>query len=80
MEIADLVVINKYDSEYRKACERLKRTIESSISLTMPKHMHEDIDWIAPVELASAKDNFNIESIWKQAMEFKKCMGPERIA
>jgi len=25
MEIADLIIINKYDSEYKRICERLKR-------------------------------------------------------
>ena len=25
MEIADLICINKYDSDYKKVCERLKR-------------------------------------------------------
>jgi putative protein kinase ArgK-like GTPase of G3E family len=25
MEIADLVCINKYDSDYKRVCERLKR-------------------------------------------------------
>ena len=38
MEIADLVVINKYDSDYKRVCERLKRVIEGSLSLSIPKH------------------------------------------
>ena len=30
----------------------------------------KQVDWFCPVELISAKDNFNIESIWKQAEAF----------
>lgn len=53
MEIADLVVISKYDTDYKRMCERLKRVIESSLSLTVPKH--SDFEWYTPVELVSAK-------------------------
>ena len=38
MEIADLVVVSKYDAEYKKSCERIKRLIENSLTLSMPKH------------------------------------------
>lgn len=37
MEIADLIVINKYDSDYKRVCERLKRVLEGSLMLTVPK-------------------------------------------
>lgn len=43
MEIADLVCINKYDTEYKKVCQRLKRQIESALSLTMSKHMYSKV-------------------------------------
>ena len=49
MEIADLVVINKYDTDYKKVCERLKRSIESALTLTMGKHQFEDGEWYPPV-------------------------------
>lgn len=67
MEIADMVVINKYDTEYKRVCERLKRVIESSISLTIPKYNDDDFYWIPPVELVSAKLPLNVESIWNHA-------------
>lgn len=63
MEIADMVVINKYDSEYKKACERLRRSIKSSITLYRNKHIN-DFNWLPPVELVSAAENINVESIW----------------
>lgn len=40
MEIADVVCVNKYDEEYKKVCQRLKRQIESAMTLTMSKHMY----------------------------------------
>lgn len=79
MEIADLVVINKYDTEYKKVCERLKRQIESSITLTLPKHNSEEFTWYPQVELVSAKQPFNVESIWNQAVRFRDEIGKERL-
>ena len=65
MEIADMVCINKYDSDYKRVCERLKRVIESSLTLSVPKHTN--FEWYAPVELVSARQPFNVESIWNNA-------------
>jgi len=79
MEIADLVVINKYDSEYKRVCERLKRQIESSLTLSIPKHNYDDFYWFAPVELVSAKMPLNIESIWNQAIKFKHAFGQDKL-
>ncbi len=79
MEIADLVVINKYDTEYKKVCERLKRQIEGSLTLAVPKHNFDDFYWFAPVELVSAKAGINVESIWNQSQKFKEEFGLERM-
>ena len=85
MEIADIICINKYD-EFQKACERLKRQIESAISLTMSKHMFSDvfrpeskIEWFTPVELISAKSNLNVDSIWKHALRLREMLGEENV-
>ena len=40
MEIADLIVVNKYDDDYKKVCQRLKRQIEGALTLSMSKHMY----------------------------------------
>ena len=50
------------------------------MSLTMPKHTSEEFTWYPPIELVSAHENFNVDSIWKQAVAFKESMGRERIA
>ncbi len=77
MEIADLVCINKYDTDYKRVCERLKRQIESSLTLSIPKH--SDFEWYAPVELVSARQPFNVESIWNHAKKFRENMGEENL-
>ena len=38
MEIADLIVVNKYDGDFKPACNALKRKLTSALSLTMSKH------------------------------------------
>lgn len=65
MEIADLVVINKYDGDYKRVCERLSRQIQGALTLTMPKHSYEDYQWLTQVELVSALENHNVDAIWK---------------
>lgn len=39
----------------------------------------KQIDWFCPVELISAKDNKNIESIWKHAEAFKNVIGEDHL-
>ena len=75
MEVADLVVINKYDGDFKKVCKGLKGDISRAMHLTAPKHE----DWIAPVELVSAATDYNVNSIWDQAWEFKKQVGDEYL-
>ena len=75
MEIADIVCINKYDGDYKKICERLKRMVENSLTLSMPKH--SNFEWFPSVELVSAKSNLNIDVIWDQALQFREAMGRE---
>lgn len=70
MEIADMVVVNKYDGDYKKVCERLKRQIESAMTLSMPKQ--QDFEWYPPVELCSARGPVNVESIWNTAKLFRE--------
>lgn len=67
MEIADLVVVNKYDSEYVRSCRIVKHQILSGLHFSRQK-----VDgWNVPVELVSAHKEINVESIWKNAMKFK---------
>jgi putative protein kinase ArgK-like GTPase of G3E family len=81
MEIADLVVINKYDNEFKLVCQSLKRKLEGALSLTMPKHLlgltsisgekiFPNSNWHCPVELVSAEEDLNVMTIWKHALTF----------
>lgn len=68
MEIADLVVVNKFDSEYEKSCRIVKHQVLGGLHLSRPK-----IDgWRVPVELVSAHKNLNIDSIWDHSLKFKE--------
>ena len=90
MEIADLIVINKFDGEYKKVCRGLQRKMQGALSLTMSKHHSSsnsnyktDVDpagfWHCPVELVSAEAEYNVTSIWRNASIFKDTMGPEYL-
>ena len=75
MEIADLIVINKFDGEYKKVCRGLQRKMIGALSLTMSKHhsvnnqnnyktnIEPEGFWHCPVELVSAETDYNIASI-----------------
>ena len=93
MEIADLIVINKFDGDYKRVCRRLQRNLESALSLTMSKHhsagnerngiYKPTVDpsgfWHCPVELVSAEVDHNVEAIWSHALQFKETMGDEYL-
>jgi len=80
MEIADLMVINKFDGKYKPVCRGLQRKMVGALSLTMSKHHSSNNHsqnyrtsvspegfWHCPVELISAEEDYNIDSIWKHA-------------
>ena len=93
MEIADLVVINKFDGDYKSVCRGLQRKLTGALSLTMSKHhsagtklnnqYRPDVEpegfWHCPVELVSAENDYNVDVIWKHAQKFKECMGEDYL-
>lgn len=93
MEIADLIVINKFDSSYKRVCRGLQRKLSSALSLTMSKHhslgtaqsnmYRPAVDplgfWHCPVELVSAETDYNVDAIWYHAQKFKETMGNEYL-
>lgn len=92
MEIADLVVVNKFDGEYKAVCRGLQKKLIGALSLTMSKHHASNNHrqnyrtttkpmgfWHCPVELVSAENEYNIEAIWQHALKFKTVMGPEYL-
>jgi putative protein kinase ArgK-like GTPase of G3E family len=89
MEIADLIVINKFDGEYKPVCRGLQKKMMGALSLTMSKHhalsnnyrtsVQPKGFWHCPVELVSAENDYNITCIWQHALKFKQVMGPEYL-
>ena len=79
MEIADMICINKFDGDYKPVCKQLQRQLQSAMTLTRTKHTIGDYNWFCPVELVSASENLNIESIWKTAIEFRQQLGEDYL-
>ena len=50
MEIADLIVVNKFDGSFKPVCRSLKRKLESALTLTMSKH-HSQLISDSPYKL-----------------------------
>ena len=67
MEIADLVLVTKYDSEFQKACRGMKMQIEQSLHLSRPKLE----SWTVPVHMVSSFENINIDKVWEAANKFR---------
>lgn len=72
MEIADLILVSKYDTNFVHECNKLKRKVEDALTLTSSKHLYLGESemspasaWNIPVELVSALENYNIDSIWQ---------------
>jgi len=93
MEIADLIVINKFDGDYKPVCRGLQRKLMGALSLTMSKHhslgttrsnqYRPNVDpagfWHCPVELVSAETDYNVGAIWQHALKFKETMGNDYL-
>jgi len=79
MEIADLIVINKFDGDFKPVCRSLSRRLESALTLTMTKHSYAGANWECPVELVSAETDYNIECIWEHALLFRQQLGEEYL-
>lgn len=45
----------------------------------MSKHFYQGGKWFCPVELISARESYNIESIWTHANEFRDQIGTDYL-
>lgn len=67
IELADMMIVNKYDGEYRLLAEQSRKDFALSSSL-----FHHDLNqWRVPVELCSSTQNIGFESILEQIDSFK---------
>ncbi|MDF1694360.1 MAG: methylmalonyl Co-A mutase-associated GTPase MeaB [Saprospiraceae bacterium] len=66
VELADMMVVNKYDGEYKHLAEKSRKDFALSSSL-----FHHDLqEWRVPVELCSSTEDKGFESIIKKIEGF----------
>ncbi|CAM2007013.1 methylmalonyl Co-A mutase-associated GTPase MeaB [Acanthopleuribacter pedis] len=63
IEVADLLVINKADGEFRDAAKRARRHYANAVNLFRPKNPH----WKTPVVCASGLGGEGIDTVWESA-------------
>jgi len=67
MEIADLILINKAEGDYRPRAALAKSQIETALHIMQPKSPN----WIVPVLLCSALNNEGIKEVWQTVEDFR---------
>jgi len=68
VELADMMVVNKYDGDYRALAEQSRRDFATSSAL----FHHELSDWRVPVELCSSTQDIGFESVLDKVDSFLK--------
>lgn len=67
VELADMMIVNKYDGDYRLLAEQSRRDFATSSTL----FHHELEDWTVPVELCSSTENVGFDTILSKIEDFK---------
>lgn len=70
MELADLVIINKADGDFKSVANIASADVRSALQLMKPKSP----DWTVEVMEASALNNIGIDQIWDKIKSFKDIM------
>jgi len=71
MELADLVIVNKADGDFRRHAERSAGEYRAALHLMRPKSPH----WSARVLLVSALEERGIEEVWAVVQEHRAALG-----
>lgn len=66
VELADLLFVNKHDSNKKDLAKQTKRFFANAIHMLSPKHH----DWTIKVLLGSAQENTGLEEAWKDITNF----------
>lgn len=66
VELADLLVVNKHDSNKKDLAKQTKRFFANAVHMLSPKHQ----DWNIKVLLSSAEENTGFEEIWNNIKNF----------
>jgi LAO/AO transport system kinase len=68
MEMADHIVVNKADGDYKQLAAYTKKEIENAIHLFAAN----ESGWVVPVDTCSSTEYHGIEKIWDSVLAFKK--------
>jgi len=66
VELADMMIVNKYDGDQRQLAEKSRKDFATSSAL----FHHEIEDWKVPVELCSSIENIGFETIMEKIVAF----------
>lgn len=70
MELADLIVVNKSDGDFKNAAKLAAADVKNALHLMRPK----SADWTVPTLEASALEKQGLEEVWDRITSFKKIM------
>lgn len=70
MELADLVIINKADGDFKKAANIASADVKNALHLMKPKSP----EWSVEVLETSALNNTGIDQVWDKIKSFKEIM------
>ncbi len=76
VELAEIIVINKADGEFKAAAGRAAAEYGAAIQMLRPVHP----DWIAPVIQVSALERSGLDALWEATSRFRSSFGAERLA
>ncbi len=71
VELADLIVVNKADGEFKTAAERAAADYAAALGLLRPASAH----WQPTVVTASALDGTGIAEVWRSVEAYREAMG-----
>jgi len=66
VELADLLVVNKHDSDKKELAKQTQRYFANAIHMLSPRHH----DWQIKVLLSSAQENTGLEEVWDNIKKF----------
>ena len=72
MELADLIVINKADGDFKAAAERSAADVANALGLMQPRHQ----GWRPEVLRCSALKNQGIDAVWARVEAFAAALKP----
>lgn len=70
MEIADLVIINKADGDFKNAAQIASSDVKNALHLMKPKSENWSVDTL----LTSALNKEGLDVVWQKIIEFKNAM------